>query len=95
LPFYVGGWTGEAVGVEDAAAALILAAEKGRNGERYIISERFMSVRELYATAADAAGVDPPRSVCRSGPCMRWVTRATACASCSAEILSSPAAACA
>ena len=61
LPFYVGGWTGEAVGVEDAAAALILAAEKGRNGERYIISERFMSVRELYATAADAAGVDPPR----------------------------------
>jgi dihydroflavonol-4-reductase len=61
LPFYVRDWTGEVVGVEDAAAALILAADKGRNGERYIISERFMSVRELYATAADAAGVDPPR----------------------------------
>ena len=61
MPFYVRDWTGEVVGVEDAAAALILAAEKGRNGERYIISERFMSVRELYETAADAAGVDPPR----------------------------------
>ena len=32
LPFYVKGWTGEAVGVEDAAAALLLAAEKGRTG---------------------------------------------------------------
>ena len=61
LPFYVKDWTGEVVGVEDAAAALLLAAEKGRNGERYIISERFMSVRELYEAAADAAGVDPPR----------------------------------
>jgi dihydroflavonol-4-reductase len=61
LPFYVRDWTGEVVGVEDAAAALILAAEMGRNGERYIISERFMSVRELYAIAADAAGADPPR----------------------------------
>jgi len=61
LPFYVKGWTGEAVGVEDAAAALLLAAEKGRNGERYIISERFISVRELYETAAEAAGVPAPR----------------------------------
>ncbi|PXX06035.1 NAD-dependent epimerase/dehydratase family protein [Mycolicibacterium moriokaense] len=61
LPFYVKGWTGEVVGIEDAATALLLAAEKGRNGERYIISERFMSVREVYEVAADAAGVNPPR----------------------------------
>ncbi|MBW8710556.1 MAG: NAD-dependent epimerase/dehydratase family protein [Mycobacterium sp.] len=61
LPFYVKDWTREVVGVEDAAAALILAAEKGRNGERYIISERFMSVRELYEAAAAAGGVNPPR----------------------------------
>ena len=40
---------------------MLLAAEKGRNGERYIISERFISVRELYETAADATGVRPPR----------------------------------
>jgi dihydroflavonol-4-reductase len=61
MPFYVKGWTGEVVGVEDAAAAMLLAAEKGRNGERYIISERFTSVRELYQAAAAAAGVKPPR----------------------------------
>jgi dihydroflavonol-4-reductase len=61
LPFYVKGWTGEVVGVEDAAVAMLLAAEKGRNGERYIISERYISVRELYEAAAAAAGVEPPR----------------------------------
>jgi dihydroflavonol-4-reductase len=61
MPFYVNGWTGEVVGVEDAAAAMLLAAEKGRNCERYIISERFTSVRELYRTAAEATGVKPPR----------------------------------
>jgi dihydroflavonol-4-reductase len=61
MPFYVKGWTGEVVGVEDAAAAMILAAEKGRNGERYIVSERFVSVGELYAAAAASTGVKPPR----------------------------------
>jgi dihydroflavonol-4-reductase len=61
LPFYVKGWSGEVVGIEDAAAAMLLAAEKGRNGERYIISERYISVRELYEAAAAAAGVNPPR----------------------------------
>jgi dihydroflavonol-4-reductase len=49
------------VGIEDAASAMLLAAANGRNGERYIISERFISVRELYETAADATGVRPPR----------------------------------
>jgi dihydroflavonol-4-reductase len=57
----VKGWTGEVVGIEDAATAMLLAAENGRNGERYIISERFMSVREVYEVAADAVGVNPPR----------------------------------
>jgi nucleoside-diphosphate-sugar epimerase len=51
----------EVVGVEDAAAALLLAADKGRNGERYIISDRMMTAQELYETAADAAGTNPPR----------------------------------
>jgi nucleoside-diphosphate-sugar epimerase len=51
----------ELVGIEDAARALILAAEKGRVGERYIISERFISARELYGTAAGAGGARPPR----------------------------------
>jgi dihydroflavonol-4-reductase len=55
------------VGVEDAAAALLLAADKGRDGERYIISERTMSAKELYRAAAEAGGVDAPRSEFPSG----------------------------
>src|SRR6476620_8789614 len=61
MPFYIEGWDGEVVGIEDAAAALLLAAEKGRDGERYIISERVMSAQQLYETAAQTAGVPPPR----------------------------------
>jgi dihydroflavonol-4-reductase len=55
------GMATEVVGVEDAARALVLAADHGRIGERYIISERFLPYRELYETAARAAGVPPPR----------------------------------
>ncbi|MGV0654396.1 NAD-dependent epimerase/dehydratase family protein [Mycolicibacterium thermoresistibile] len=61
MPVYVKGIANEAVGIEDAAAAMLLAAEKGRPGERYIISERFMTARELYTTAAEYGGVRPPR----------------------------------
>ncbi|GAB4674054.1 NAD-dependent epimerase/dehydratase family protein [Mycobacterium avium] len=60
MPVYVKGMSMEVVGIEDAARALILAAEKGRIGERYIISERFISARELYGTAAEAGGTRPP-----------------------------------
>jgi nucleoside-diphosphate-sugar epimerase len=38
-----------------------LAAESGRNGERYIISDRYMSIRELHRIAATAVGRRPPR----------------------------------
>jgi len=61
MPFYVKGIANEVVGIEDAAEALLLAAEHGRIGQRYIISERFMTARELYSVAADAGGVRPPR----------------------------------
>jgi dihydroflavonol-4-reductase len=61
LPIYVKGAATEVVGIEDAATALLLAAEKGRNGERYIISERYMTIRELFETAADAGGAKRPR----------------------------------
>jgi dihydroflavonol-4-reductase len=61
MPAYVRDMSMEVVGIEDAAHALILAAEKGRVGERYIVSERFISARELYSTAAEAGGVRPPR----------------------------------
>jgi dihydroflavonol-4-reductase len=61
LPVYVKGAAAEVVGIEDAAAALLLAAEKGRIGERYIISERYITIRELLETAADAGGAKRPR----------------------------------
>jgi nucleoside-diphosphate-sugar epimerase len=61
LPFLMDGIQLEAVGVDDAARALLLAAERGRNGERYIISERMIPLKEVVRIAADEAGVAPPR----------------------------------
>jgi len=61
LPFYVRGVGSEVVGIDDVAAALLLAAERGRIGQRYIISERYMSQRELVTIAAQAVGARPPR----------------------------------
>ena len=49
------------VGVEDAARALILAGERGRTGQRYIVSERFMSTREIHEIGCAAVGVAPPK----------------------------------
>jgi dihydroflavonol-4-reductase len=60
LPFYMG-YSAEVVGIEDAARAMLLAAEHGRTGERYIISDRYMSTRELHQIAATAVGRRPPR----------------------------------
>jgi dihydroflavonol-4-reductase len=60
FPFYLG-YSAEVVGIEDAAKAMLLAAEHGRNGERYIVSDRYMSVRELHEVAATAVGRRPPR----------------------------------
>ncbi|WP_370330952.1 NAD-dependent epimerase/dehydratase family protein [Mycolicibacterium hippocampi] len=61
LPFFIDGYEAEVVGVEDAAKALLLAGERGRIGERYIVSERFMSTREIHEIACNAVGVAPPR----------------------------------
>jgi dihydroflavonol-4-reductase len=61
LPFYIKDAANEVVGIEDAANALLLAADKGRNGERYIVSERLLSARELAETAAAAVGAPPPK----------------------------------
>ncbi|MEZ0365536.1 NAD-dependent epimerase/dehydratase family protein [Mycobacterium sp. pUA109] len=61
LPFLMDGVELEVVGVEDAARALILAAERGRTGERYLISERMMPLKQVVRIAADEAGVPPPQ----------------------------------
>lgn len=41
--------------------AQCFAAERGRDGERYIVSDRYMSVRELHEIAATAVGRRSPR----------------------------------
>jgi dihydroflavonol-4-reductase len=61
LPFVMRGIELEAVGVEDAARALILAADKGRVGERYLISEKMIS-------NAEVAGSPPRPPGCRPRP---------------------------
>lgn len=61
LPFVMDGISLEVVGVDDAARALLLAATHGRNGERYIVSERHMALKDVIRIAADEAGVPPPR----------------------------------
>ena len=61
VPFYIKGLAYKVVGIEDAATALLLAADNGRVGERYIISERLMTWQEIFETAADAVGTRPPR----------------------------------
>jgi nucleoside-diphosphate-sugar epimerase len=61
MPVYVKDVCTEVVGIEDVAEAFLLAAERGRNGERYIISDSFMPMRQMLTTAASAVGARPPR----------------------------------
>ena len=60
LPFVMDKIELEAVGIDDAARALLLAAEKGRVGERYLISEKMISNAEVVRIAAEAVGVPAP-----------------------------------
>jgi dihydroflavonol-4-reductase len=60
LPFVMSGIQLEAVGIDDAARAMILAADQGRVGERYLISEKMITNADVARIAAEAAGVPPP-----------------------------------
>jgi dihydroflavonol-4-reductase len=59
MPFYWEGG-GPSVGIVDAAQALLQAEVHGRIGERYAISERWVSFKELFDLSAKAGGVKPP-----------------------------------
>lgn len=61
IPAYISGVHTEVVGIEDVAEAFLLAGEHGRIGERYIISESYMSMRDMLQTAATEVGARPPR----------------------------------
>jgi len=60
LPFVMNKIELEAVGITDAARAMVLAGEHGRVGERYLVSEKMISNAEVVRIAAEAAGVPAP-----------------------------------
>jgi len=60
LPFVMDKIELEAVGITDAASAMVLAADRGRVGERYLVSEKMISNAEVVRIAAEAAGVPAP-----------------------------------
>ncbi len=60
FPFYFD-FASETVGIEDAAHAMLLAADHGRIGERYIVSDRYLHNRDIHRIAAEAVGVSVPR----------------------------------
>ncbi len=49
------------VGVEDCAAGHLLAAEKGKIGERYILGARNMTLQEILQALAKVTGLPAPR----------------------------------
>jgi dihydroflavonol-4-reductase len=50
-----------AIDVEDVAEGHVLAAEKGKVGERYILGNHNVSWKEFFDLAARVGGVKPPR----------------------------------
>jgi len=61
VPAYVKGVSMEVVGIEDAARAFLLAEAHGRPGERYIVSERYLPIKDLFDIAAAEGDAKPPR----------------------------------
>jgi dihydroflavonol-4-reductase len=49
------------VAVEDVAVGHVLAFERGRPGERYLLGGDDMALSEVFAVIARAAGLSPPR----------------------------------
>ncbi len=54
-------WTLNLIDVRDVAAGHILAAERGRPGERYILGHENLSAAAFFALLADITGLTPPR----------------------------------
>ena len=48
------------VGVEDVARGHLLADERGRIGERYILGNRNFTLQRLFADLGRLSGVEPP-----------------------------------
>ena len=59
LPFYTSGGV-NIIHVDDVTTAILSAMEKGRSGERYLITGDNITVKELLQTLSLAAGAKPP-----------------------------------
>jgi len=60
MPGYIDGGL-NLVDVEDVARGHILAAQKGRIGERYILGNANLSVKDFFGVIGEASGIQPPR----------------------------------
>jgi len=60
FPGYMDGGV-NVVDVEDVAAGHILAAEKGRVGERYILGNRNLSIKECFSILERVTGIPSPK----------------------------------
>ena len=60
FPFYTSGGV-NVVPVENVVDGIVKALNKGRNGERYILASDNLTIKKLFETIADCAGVNPPR----------------------------------
>jgi len=60
FPFYTSGGA-NVVALEDVVDAMWSAWQKGRNGERYILSGENILIKDLFAKIAKASGVNPPK----------------------------------
>ena len=58
---YLAGGALNVVAVEDVAIGHLLAYERGRSGERYLLGGENLTMREVFAIVAEAAGRRPPR----------------------------------
>ena len=59
LPFYTAGGV-NVVSVDDVTDGIILALEKGTNGERYILANENVTIKELFKMLANSAGQSAP-----------------------------------
>jgi dihydroflavonol-4-reductase len=55
------------VDVEDVAAGHLLAAERGRIGQRYILGGKNLTLREIFEVLGRLTGIRPPRVKVSSG----------------------------
>jgi dihydroflavonol-4-reductase len=60
LPFYTAGGV-NVVSVDDVTDGIMLALEKGANGERYVLSNENITIKKLFQMIAQSSGAKPPK----------------------------------